>query len=107
MYPALCRDSLWKESEALSGDMQGLSQSLQLSYAGGMDLIMSVLMLASLALFVGGLYLVVKRDQRKQGGLMMLAAVIMVVNIALWMIPMENSGSPIDQLSEEEREGLR
>lgn len=49
--------------------------------------ILSILMLAAFALFAGGLYLIVKRGNRKQGGLMLLAALVMFANVAIWAMP--------------------
>ena len=44
-------------------------------------------MLAVFALAAGGLYLIIKRNNRKQGGLMLLAAFIFFANVLIWTIP--------------------
>ncbi len=49
--------------------------------------ILSILMLAGMALLAGGIVLIVKHKNRKQGGLMLLAALIMFANVAIWAIP--------------------
>jgi len=50
--------------------------------------ILSVLMLAGLILGAGGLYIIAKRpDLRKQGWLMIVAAMVMFGNVAIWVTP--------------------
>lgn len=49
--------------------------------------ILSILMLAGIALIVGGLVLILKHRNRKQGGLMLVAALVMFANVAIWAIP--------------------
>ena len=50
--------------------------------------ILSILMLAGLLLGGGGLYLLAKRpDLRKQGWLMIVAAMVMFGNVAIWAMP--------------------
>jgi len=50
--------------------------------------ILSLLMLAGLALGGGGGWLLVKKpDSRKQAWLMILAAVVMFANVAIWAVP--------------------
>ena len=52
-----------------------------------MNLVLSVLMLAGFALVGGGLYLLFKRRQTRQGVLMLIAAVVMFANVAVWVWP--------------------
>lgn len=50
--------------------------------------ILSLLMLAGLALSVGGVYLIAKKpENRRQGWLMIVAALVMFGNVAIWAIP--------------------
>lgn len=49
--------------------------------------ILSILMLAGLALTAGGLVLIFRQRNRKQGGLMLLAALVMFANVAIWSLP--------------------
>ncbi|MCB2013360.1 MAG: hypothetical protein R3E11_00365 [Sphingobium sp.] len=50
--------------------------------------ILSILMLAGLLLGGGGLYLIARRpDLRKQGWLMIVAAIVMFGNVAIWATP--------------------
>ena len=49
--------------------------------------ILSILMLAGLALTAGGLVLIIKKHNRKQGMLMLVAALVMFANVAIWSLP--------------------
>jgi len=49
--------------------------------------ILSILMLAGLALSAGGIYLIGKKRDPKRGWLMLLAAVVMFANVAIWAMP--------------------
>ena len=50
--------------------------------------ILSLLMLAGLSLASGGVWLLLKKpDSRKQGWLMIVAAVVMFANVAIWAVP--------------------
>lgn len=57
-----------------SGAMSGPSATL-----------LSVLMLVAFALGAGGLYLLVKRRETKQGVLMLVAAAVALANVLIWM----------------------
>ncbi|MBT2187550.1 hypothetical protein [Sphingobium nicotianae] len=49
--------------------------------------ILSILMLAGIALTTGGVTLIVKRRAHKQGWLMLVAAAVMFANVAIWAMP--------------------
>lgn len=49
--------------------------------------ILSILMLAGIALGIGGLHLILRRRIYRQGWLMILAAVVMFMNVLIWTIP--------------------
>jgi hypothetical protein len=51
------------------------------------DTILSLLMLAAIALTAGGLYMLIKRGQKKQGWLMLVAALVMLGNVLVWVWP--------------------
>jgi len=55
------------------------------------DLVLSVLMLAGAALLGGGIYLLRTRKNRRQGVLMIIAALVMFGNVAIGSIPMNDS----------------
>ena len=48
--------------------------------------ILSILVLAAFALVAGGLYLLIKRKERKQGVLMLIAAAVLFGNVLVWTI---------------------
>ena len=52
-------------------------------------MVLSLLMLAAIALGAGGLYLIVRRKDYKRGWLMIVAAVVMLANVAIMTAPME------------------
>lgn len=60
--------------------------------------ILSILMLAGMALTGGGIYAVVKKRDRKRGTLMIVAGLVMFANVAITAIPgpdlpmLENGG---------------
>ena len=56
--------------------------------------ILSILMLAGIALGIGGIYLIGKKRQYKQGWLMIVAAMVMFMNVFVWTIPIEGAPSP-------------
>jgi predicted permease len=59
-------------------------------YRRAMDgTILSILMLAGIALVAGGLYLLVARRDRKRGGLMLVAALVMFANVAILALPVK------------------
>ncbi len=50
--------------------------------------ILSLLMLAGITLGGGGVYLLLRRpDMRRQGWLMIVAALVMFGNVAIWAVP--------------------
>ncbi|MEC3910938.1 hypothetical protein U5A82_10780 [Sphingobium sp. CR2-8] len=49
--------------------------------------ILSILMLAGVLLTGGGIYAVVKKGDRKRGGLMIVAGLVMFGNVAISAIP--------------------
>jgi uncharacterized membrane protein len=49
--------------------------------------ILSLLMLAGLALLAGGIYLIGKKRDPKRGWLMITAAIVMFANVAIWAMP--------------------
>lgn len=64
-----------------------------------MDLVLSVVMLAALAL-VGGAAFLWRRGVRKQAGLMLALAFVMIVNVLIWTVPDSGGAAPIDRAAE-------
>lgn len=48
---------------------------------------LSLAVIAAFALAGGGLYLLIKRNERKQGVLMLLAALVLLGNVLIWTLP--------------------
>ncbi len=53
---------------------------------------LSIAMLAVFALMAGALYLLFGRRDRKRGGLMLLAALVIAANVAIWAMPVPGLG---------------
>ncbi len=62
------------------------------------DLIISIIVLAAVALTVGGFVLWRKGFTRK-AMLMGLLAFIMLANVAVWLVPMEDGNTPMEAAS--------
>lgn len=62
------------------------------------DIVLSIVMLAALALVAGAVVLWRRTGQVKQPALMVLLAVIAVLNVLIWTIPTESGEAPIEQL---------
>ncbi|MEH6662892.1 MAG: hypothetical protein V7679_14685 [Parasphingorhabdus sp.] len=63
------------------------------------NLILSILMLAGAALLAGGIYILRKGTNRKQGLLMLVAAAVMFANVGIWTIPTPESNQPVSPQS--------
>ena len=61
-----------------------------------MDTVLSVVAFVALALIAGSIYLW-RRGVRKQAGLMLVAAVVMIVNVLIWTLPGAGGTAPIDR----------
>ena len=64
-----------------------------------MDTVLSVVTLAAIALVAGAIYLW-RKGVRKQAGLMLVLAVVMVVNVLIWTLPDAGGTAPIDRAAE-------
>ena len=53
---------------------------------GPSAIVLSILMIAAFALTAGGVYLIVKRRDRRKGALMLVAALVMLGNVLVWTI---------------------
>ena len=54
---------------------------------GIVSTLLSLAVLAAFALAGGGLYLLAKKRDRKQGLLMILAAAVLLANVLIWSLP--------------------
>ena len=65
-----------------------------------MDTVLSVVALVALALIAGAIYLWRRGGARKQAGLMLVLAVVMIVNVLIWTMPDSGGTAPIDQVEQ-------
>jgi hypothetical protein len=61
-----------------------------------MDTVLSIVTLAAIALIAGAIYLW-RKGVRKQAGLMLVLAAVMVVNVLIWTLPDAGGTAPIDR----------
>lgn len=61
-----------------------------------MATILSIMVLTALAL-TGGAVFAWRRGARKQAGLMLLLAVVMAVNVAIWTLPDASGKAPVSR----------
>jgi hypothetical protein len=62
------------------------------------DIVLSIVMLAALALVAGAVVLWRRTGQIKQPALMVLLAVIAVLNVLIWTVPSPGGEAPIEQI---------
>lgn len=55
-------------------------------------ILLSIMMLAAIALFGGGIWAIVKRRDRKHGLLMLVAAIVLLGNVLIWTLPVPAGG---------------
>lgn len=64
-----------------------------------LDLMLSLLVLSALAL-LGGAWVLLRRGARRQAWLMLLVAVVMLVNVAIWTAPGPDGPAPLEMAGE-------
>jgi Na+-translocating ferredoxin:NAD+ oxidoreductase RnfD subunit len=62
------------------------------------DIVLSIVMLAALALVAGAVVLWRRTGQIKQPALMVMLAVIAVLNVLIWTVPSESGEAPIERI---------
>ncbi|WP_086619552.1 hypothetical protein [Erythrobacter tepidarius] len=62
------------------------------------DVVLSIVMLAALALLAGAFLLWRRTGEAKNPALMVLLALIAVINVLIWTVPSETGKAPIEQL---------
>jgi drug/metabolite transporter superfamily protein YnfA len=62
------------------------------------DIVLSIVMLAALALLAGAFFLWRRTGEVKNPALMVLLAVIAVINVLIWTVPTQSGTAPIEQL---------
>lgn len=62
-----------------------------------MDVVLSIVVLAAIALLIGAWFLF-RRKERRQAWLMVVLALVMLVNVAIWSVPSADGPPPFDRL---------
>lgn len=62
-----------------------------------MDTVLAVVAFTAVALVAGAAYLW-RRGSRQQAVLMLVLAVVMIVNVLIWIVPTADGTAPIDQV---------
>ncbi|MBI1403559.1 MAG: hypothetical protein GC147_10130 [Porphyrobacter sp.] len=62
------------------------------------DIVLSIVMLAALALLAGAFVLWRRTGEMRNPALMVLLAFIAVINVLIWTVPTETGEVPIDQI---------
>lgn len=65
-----------------------------------LNLVLSLLVLAAFAL-IGGAVILFRRGFRKQAGLMVVAALVALLNVAIWTIPDSQGRAPVNTATAE------
>lgn len=65
-----------------------------------MDIVLSIVMLAALALVAGAYALWRRTGEAKNPALMVLLAAIAVINVLLWTVPSTDGKAPVEQVKE-------
>lgn len=63
-----------------------------------MDTVLSVVMLAALALLIGAIVLWRRGGSRKQVALMIVLALVALLNVAIWTLPDASGTAPLAQV---------
>ena len=69
-----------------------------------MNLVLSIVMLAAVALLIGAFVLWRRTGDTKKAMLMVMLAAIAAMNVAIWTVPDTSGEAPIDKLDASERE---
>ncbi|MBH1944660.1 hypothetical protein I5L01_10490 [Erythrobacter sp. YJ-T3-07] len=65
-----------------------------------LNLVLSLLVLAAFAL-IAGAFILFRRGFRKQAGLMVVAALVALLNVAIWTIPDSQGRAPVNTATAE------
>jgi membrane-bound metal-dependent hydrolase YbcI (DUF457 family) len=65
-----------------------------------MDMALSIVVLAAIALVAGAIWLWRRGGATKQVWLMLLLAVVMIVNVLIWTLPDSGGTAPLDRAAE-------
>ena len=60
------------------------------------DTVLSIMMLAGVGLLAGALFMAKRGAPRQKVVLMIVPAVVMFANVAIWVVPMEGGKAPVE-----------
>ncbi|MDZ4307798.1 hypothetical protein [Allopontixanthobacter sp.] len=63
------------------------------------DTVLSILVLAALALLLGAFVLWRRGGPKRQVTLMVILALVAIANVAIWIVPDDRGKAPVDQIS--------
>ena len=66
-----------------------------------MDIVLSIAMLATLALIAGAFFLWRRGGSGKQVVLMLIMALVLLLNVAIWTVPDSSGEAPLDRVTEQ------
>ncbi len=64
-----------------------------------LNVVLSIMMLAGV-LLLGGAFLLWRRGVRKQAAMMVVLAVILGINIAIWTLPDDSGTAPLERIEQ-------
>ena len=67
------------------------------AYSRRMDTVLSIVVLAAVALIGGAIYLWRRGGANKQAALMLVLAVVMIANVLIWTLPDAGGTAPIER----------
>lgn len=66
-----------------------------------LDIALSIVVLAAIALFFGAFFVIRRTGDRRQALLMVVLALVAIVNVAIWTIPDKDGAAPLDSVEQD------
>lgn len=64
------------------------------------SVVLSVLVLAAIALVLGAIFIMRKTGDKRRAALMVVLAIVAALNVAIWTIPSNEGSAPVDQIEQ-------
>lgn len=65
------------------------------------DIVLSIMVLAAIALLFGAFFAFRRTGDRRQALLMVILALVAIVNVAIWTIPDDEGAAPLDRIEQD------